>query len=212
MGGEPRQADGTAQALHRLKVLAWRARRQGHPFTQLKQRARQAVGKRRAVDRAGDADDRGHPVGQCGILRQRLQFVDRAFGMSYQDQGFSRRQRHDRVADDIRIGVATASSPRLNVVGGVALRLEVRGGVREHPRQIGYAFGEHPGHHHHPRARRDMADGHRPASRRRRWTTASDEQQRNRGEHDAPAKPSLTCLLRCRIGSDFDAARAGIRR
>ena len=131
------------------------------------QSARHAVGERRAVDGPGDADDGGDAVRKRGILRQRLQRVDRAFGVGHQDQGFSRRQRHDRVTDDIGVGVAALPSPCLDVAGRITLRLEVGGGVREHIRQIGDAFGEQPGHRHHPRARRDVADDHRSAGRRR---------------------------------------------
>ncbi len=37
---------------------------------------------------------------------RRLQCVDRALGVGHEDQGFSRRQRHDRVANDVRVGIA----------------------------------------------------------------------------------------------------------
>ena len=167
MGGEPSQADRTAQALHRFLTLARRARRQGHSFAQIDQRARHAVGERRTVDGAGNADDGGNPVGKCGIFRQRLESVYRALGVGHQDQGFSRWQRHDLVANNFRVGVDAMPSPCLDIAGRIALRLEVRGGVREHLRQIGHAFGEQPGHNHHSRARRDAADGDRPAGRRR---------------------------------------------
>ena len=50
------------------------------------------------------------------------------------------------------------------------------------------------------------------AFQHRRRTAASGEQKGKRGKHDALARATQACPLRCLIASDFDAARTGIRR